>query len=77
VGDPFLEFVVEDQNERRSDTSPEVRKIAFEEASHTFSLHDFASAVECTLVNTVLSSLTTLHHQSSSDGVKRISEGLR
>ncbi len=75
MGDIFLEFVVEDQNERRSDTSPEVRKIALEEPSHTFSLEDLASAVQCSLVDAVLGSLAALHHQSSSDGVKRVSEG--
>jgi len=67
---PFLQFVVEHQNKRRTNTSPEVGQVAFEKSSESFGLQDLVSTVDSSFVGSLVVSFATLHHKSPSDGVK-------
>ncbi len=76
IGKHFLEFVVKNQDQRATNTSPEVTQVAFEKSSGSFLGKNLWSAVDCALVLSFAFGLTTFHHQSSSDGIERIGEGL-
>ena len=76
VGKHFLEFIVKNQDQRATDTSPEVTQVALEKSSDSFLGKNLWSTVDCALVLSFAFSLTTFHHQSSSDGIEGVSEGL-
>lgn len=71
-----LQLVVEHQDDRRSDTSPEVGQIALEESSHSFLRQDLGAAVDGALVCALVGCLAALHHQSPPDGVQGVGERL-
>jgi len=70
-----LHFVIKDQDKRSTSTSEDVGKSTLEEGITTFLSVDLSKAVKSTVVQNFL--FTRLHHQSSSDGIKRIRKKTR
>lgn len=70
----FLEFVVQNKNQWATNTSPEVTQVTLEKSSDTFLAQNLCSTINCSSVLSFFQSLTTFHHQSSSDSIKWISE---
>lgn len=71
IGDGFVEFFVEDEDEGGSNTSEDIAHGSLEERFHSsFVGVDLLEAVDSSSVEDFLSS--GLHHKSSSDGVQRI-----
>jgi hypothetical protein len=71
-GEGGLDLVVEDKNEGTTGTSDNVGQAALEEGGATLVMVDLLEAVHGTIVHLVLASLTGSHHESSSDGIKRV-----
>lgn len=67
---PSLDLVVEDEHECTSSSSDDVRERSLEEGSGSFLFQDLFETVDGSRVQDVASS--GLHHQSSSDCVKRV-----
>lgn len=65
-----MDLVVEDENQSTTGTSDDVREATLEEGSGTLLSGNGLEAVHGTLVLGVL--LTGSHHESTSDGIKRI-----
>ena len=77
VVEELLQFVVEHKHKGATDTSPEVGQVALEESSDTLSSEDLLTTVNSSSILSVNFCLATFHHQSSSDGVEGIGQGLR
>jgi len=67
-----LHFVIKNQDKGSTSTSEDVGKSTLEEGLTTFIGVDLGETISGTSVEDFL--LTRLHHQSSSDGIKRIGE---
>lgn len=74
VGKHLLELVVKNQDQRATDTSPEVTQVALEESCNTFLWKNLWSTVGCALVLSFAFGLATFHHQSSSDSIEWVSK---
>lgn len=74
-GEVALHVVVENEDEGRSDGSPDVGEVTLEESGYSFFGIDFSGAVNSALVLSGFGGLTGLHHKSSSDGVEREGNG--
>lgn len=70
----FLQFVIKHQHQRTANTSPEIGQVTLEESSYAFSFKNFASTINSSMIFPFGWSLPALHHQSPSNGVKRIGQ---
>jgi hypothetical protein len=68
--EPGLDLVVEDENESTSGSSEDVGKASLEESSSSLLLVDLLEAIHGSVVHLVGTSLTSGHHESTSDGIK-------
>jgi len=65
-----LELVVEDEHESSTGSSEDVGKATLEEGSWSLVLEDLLEAVHGSIVHGVSTGLSSVHHESSSDGIK-------
>jgi len=65
-----LEFVVEDEHESSTGSSEDVGKATLEEGSWSFVLEDLLEAVHGSIVHGISTLLSSVHHESSSHGIK-------
>jgi len=65
-----LELVVEDEHESSTGSSEDVGKATLEEGSWSLVLEDLPEAVHGSIVHGVSTGLSSVHHESSSDGIK-------
>jgi len=70
-----LHFVVHNQHKGSTHTSEDVGESTLEESLTTFVLDDLSDTIHSTSVHDILS--TRLHHESSSDGIKRVRDQTR
>ena len=68
--DHSLNLVVEDKNESTTGSSEDVRKASLEEGSSTFVMVDLLEAINGSVIHGVGSSLSGVHHESSSNGIE-------
>lgn len=65
-----LELVVEDEDESSTGSSEDVGKATLEESSWSLVLEDLLEAVHGSIVHGISSLLSSVHHESSSHGIK-------
>jgi hypothetical protein len=67
-----LDLVVEDEHEGTTRSSDDVGEGTLEKGLRALVLKDLGEAVHCASVLNVTTLLARLHHQASSDGIKRV-----
>jgi len=69
-----LELVVENENESTTGSSDNVGKASLEEGSWSFVLEDLGKAIHGSIIHAVGSGFTSVHHESSSDGIEWVGD---
>ena len=67
-----LDLIVEDENESTTGTSEDVGKASLEESSTSLIGVDLLDAIESSVMHGISSSLSCVHHESSSHGIERV-----
>lgn len=70
----ILDHIVEDKDESTTSTSENVGEASLEEGFTTLLLEDLSNAIHGTVVKLIFSSLTSGHHESSSNGIKWVGD---
>jgi hypothetical protein len=68
-----LEIVAEDEHESTTGSSEDVGKATLEEGSWSLVLENLLEAVHGSIVHGISTGLSSVHHESSSDGIKWVS----
>ena len=69
-----LDLVVEDESKSTTCTSEDVAKASLEESSTSLIGVDLLEAIESSVIHGFDSSLSGVHHESSSHGIERVSD---